>query len=233
MLQKPVCGAGVGLLTVNVPDGERSILQIVIPEAMLSMREDVTDFKGFSAACIGPGIGTDEAAKEILTNILSRFDNPLLIDADALNILAANNKLFDKVRAGTVLTPHPVEFDRLFGIHDSMEERVTTAIKMARKHEFVIVLKGHKTLVTFCGEVFVNNTGNAGLAKGGSGDALSGIICAFLAQGYTPFDAAKIGVHIHGLGADIALEKQSMESMLITDVIECLGDGFKKILSGI
>ena len=222
--------AGVGLLTVDVPTEERSILQIAIPEAMLAMREDVNGFAGFSAACIGPGIGIDMESIEMLNNILSRFNNPLLIDADALNIIATNNKLFDKIKAGTVLTPHPLEFDRLFGVHNSTEERVATAVEMAKTHQLVIVLKGHKTLITFGGEVFTNNTGNAGLAKGGSGDALSGIICAFLAQGYTPFNAAKIGVHIHGLAADIAMDKQSMESMLITDVIECLGEAFKKMI---
>jgi NAD(P)H-hydrate epimerase len=222
--------AGAGLLTVNVPERERAILQIAVPEAMLIMRENTADFAIFSAACIGPGIGTDKEAQEMVEVFLDRFTRPLLLDADALNIVTANNKLFDKISAGTVLTPHSVEFDRLFGIHDTPDSRISTAIAMAEKNQWVIVLKGHRTLVTHCGEVFVNNTGNAGLAKGGSGDALSGIICALLAQGYKPFDAARIGVYIHGLAADIALNKQSMESMLITDVIDCLGSAFKKLI---
>lgn len=224
--------AGVGLATVNVPEEERGILQIAVPEAMLAMRENTTDISHFSAACIGPGIGTDKGGQELLEDLLDRFHQPLLLDADALNMVAANNKLFDKILAGTVLTPHPLEFDRLFGIHETRESRISTAIAMAAKHKWVIVLKGHKTLVTHGSEVFVNNTGNAGLAKGGSGDALSGIICAFLAQGYKPFDAARIGVYIHGLAADIALNKQSVESMLITDVIDCLGSAFKSLMGG-
>jgi NAD(P)H-hydrate epimerase len=184
------------------------------------MRENTADFAIFSAACIGPGIGTDKEAQEMVEVFLDRFTRPLLLDADALNIVTANNKLFDKISAGTVLTPHSVEFDRLFGIHDTPDSRISTAIAMAEKNQWVIVLKGHRTLVTHCGEVFVNNTG----------DALSGIICALLAQGYKPFDAARIGVYIHGLAADIALNKQSMESMLITDVIDCLGSAFKKLI---
>ncbi len=220
--------SGVGLLTVNVPTDERYILQISVPEAMLVMRGDYIDFNRFSAACIGPGIGTDINSKQLVTNLLEGFDKPLLIDADALNILSENKILLGTIKVGTVFTPHPLEFDRLFGKHDDTEQRKKTAIEMAKKYKIVIVLKGHKTIVTYNGDVFINTTGNAGLAKGGSGDALSGIICAFLAQGYKPYDAAKLGVYLHGLAADIALTKQSMESMLITDVIDCLGESFNR-----
>jgi NAD(P)H-hydrate epimerase len=151
------------------------------------------------------------------------------LDADALNIVAAHKKLLAKIPAGTVLTAHPKEFDRLFGNHATLEERVATAIKKSVEYNVVLVLKGHETVVTFNGECFINTTGNAGLAKAGSGDALTGIITAFLAQGYNPFDAAKLGVFVHGFAADFTLHQQSMESMLITDVIECLGTAFKQI----
>lgn len=222
--------SGVGLLTVNIPEEERSILQIAVPEAMLTMRENRMDETNFTAACIGPGLGTNEETNSIVTEIIAHCKQPLLLDADALNIIATNKNLLDKLTAGTILTPHPKEFDRLFGAHNSTEERMDTAVAMAKKYQLVIVLKGHHTVVTFDGASFINNTGNAGLAKGGSGDALSGIICAFLAQGYNPFEAAKIGVHLHGLAADIALATQSMESMLITDVIEFLGSAFKYLM---
>jgi len=219
--------SGVGLLTVSVPTDERNVLQIAVPEAMTIKRDISMNTCVFSAACIGPGIGTSEDTKAFVNEFVTHFDHPLLIDADALNIIAFY-KLFEKIKVGTILTPHAIEFDRLFGTVNE-EERKITAIKMAEKYSIVIVLKGHHTLVTSCGEVYLNQTGNAGLAKGGSGDALSGIICAFLAQGYPPFDAAKLGVYLHGLAADIALENQSMESMLITDVIERLGEAFYKI----
>ncbi len=221
--------AGVGLLTVNIPTEERQILQIAIPEAMLVMRENENKLTGYAAACVGPGIGTDEQSIGLVNYFLTDFPNHLLLDADALNIIAYNH-LFDKIKPNTILTPHPKEFDRLFGIHQSLEQRIEKAIEISSTHKLGIVLKDHHTIVTFCGEVYINNTGNAGLAKGGAGDALSGIICAFLAQGYNPFNAAKLGVYLHGLAADIALDKQSMESMLITDVIERLGEAFKSIM---
>jgi len=220
--------SGVGLLSVNIPSEERGILQTAIPEAMLLMREEKQNLNFYSAGCIGPGIGTSEESKEMVISILDNFNRPLLLDADALNIIASNQLMY-KFKADCVITPHEVEFDRLFGSHSNTEERRITAIEKAKEHSIIIVLKGHNTLVTTRGEVYLNDTGNAGLAKGGSGDALSGIISALLAQGYEAFTAAKLGVYIHGLAADIALESQSMESMLITDVIERLGDAFKQL----
>ncbi len=225
--------SGVGLLTVDVPKKERFILQTAIPEAMIAVREDFDGaLQFFSAIAIGPGLGIDLSAILLLEKILEFLEKqpkPLLLDADALNMMSENKNLFNKIPPGTILTPHPKEFDRLFGAHDDSETRTQTAIKKAIELKIIIVLKGHKTLVTSGTESFLNMTGNVGLAKGGSGDALTGIITAFLAQGYTAFDAAKLGVFIHGLAADITLESQSVESMLITDVIENLGKAFKSI----
>jgi hydroxyethylthiazole kinase-like uncharacterized protein yjeF len=223
--------SGTGLLTVNVPESERVILQTSIPEAMLIFRDTLDhDLSVFSALGIGCGIGTEQESVDLLTHFLHHFKKPMLLDADALNIISADKLLLRKIPHHSIITPHPKEFDRLFGVHDSIEKRIDTAIKKAKEHNLVIVLKGYNTLVTHAGESFLNSTGNAGLAKGGSGDALSGIITALLAQGYTPFIAAKIGVFIHGLAADITLKTQSMESMLITDVIENLGLAFKEII---
>jgi len=223
--------SGTGLLTVNVPHDERFILQTTIPEAMLVMREEKDEaLNKYTALGIGPGIGVDKDAEQMLVHFITAFKNPVVLDADALNIIAANKKLFSKIPKGTIITPHPKEFDRLFGTHKNIEERINTAIKKAKELDVVIILKGHKTIVTFENKTFINTTGNAGLAKGGSGDALTGITAAFLAQGYEPFNAAKQAVYLHGLAADIALKNQSMESMLITDVIECLGKAFKHIM---
>ena len=221
---------GVGLLTVNVPEEERFILQTAIPEAMLMMRENKNNkLTGCKCVGIGPGISTDKDAKKILEKILDETNLPMVIDADALNILAENKKLFSHIPKGSVITPHQKEFDRLFGHHELIEDRIKTAIKVANEFEIVVVIKGHNTFVTFGGEQYINTTGNAGLAKGGSGDALTGMITALLAQGYDSFDAARLGIYLHGLAADIALDKQSMESMLITDVIECIGKAFKTL----
>ena len=220
--------SGVGLLTVNVPFSAKDIFPIALPEAMLNFRENKNDFSLYSAIGIGPGLGTSKEAELLLRMILKENKIPLLLDADALNLIAQDKNAL-KIPKGSVITPHPKEFDRLFGNHNNTEDRTRTAIQKAKELEIVIVLKGHQTLVTFAGKAFLNSTGNAGLAKGGSGDALTGIITSFLAQAYAPFDAAKLGVYVHGLAADISLQEQSMESMLITDVIKNLGKAFKKI----
>ena len=223
--------SGAGLVTVCLPPGERAILQIAVSEAMVLMQDELNNFQKFSAIGIGPGMGTDEAGKMILVKIIADAAIPLLLDADAITMLSSDNALFDSLPPGTILTPHPKEFDRLFGDHENDEARRRTAIKMAEEKNIVIVLKGYRTLVTSGGRSFINSTGNPGLAKGGSGDALTGIISSFLAQGYGPAIAAMIGVYLHGLAADMALKDQSPESMLITDVIDCLGKTFKKIHS--
>ena len=222
--------SGAGLLTVNIPESQAIILQVAVPEAMLIFRKTDAGFcANFSAIGIGPALGMGKKEASLLCYLLTSFKKPLLLDADALNIIAANTTLFAKIPAGTILTPHPKEFDRLFGNHIVTADRVTTAIQKSQEYDVVIVLKGYETMITHKGESFINTTGNVGLAKAGSGDALTGIITALLAQGYDAFNAAKLGVFVHGLSADFALHNQSVESMLITDVIECLGKAFKYI----
>ena len=222
---------GNGLLTVNVPQHERMILQTAIPEAMLQMREtNDNNLEKYSAIGIGPGIGTTPYSVKILSGVIKTYPKPIVLDADALTIISNHKTLFKTITEGTIITPHPKEFDRLFGMHKDDNARRETAIKKAKEYAIVIVLKGHHTCISFNGETFMNTTGNAGLAKGGSGDALTGIITSFLAQGYNSFNAAKLGVYMHGLATDITLKKQSMESMLITDVIENLGKAFKFVL---
>ena len=223
--------SGAGLLTVNIPEEERFILQTAIPEAMLVMRENtMSDLNNFSAIGIGPGLGTGKESEEILVSILNDFNKRILLDADALNCISSNKSLLEKIPKETIITPHPKEFDRLFGTHKDNNERMNTAILKSKELKITIVLKGNHTLITYNGDTFYNTTGNAGLAKGGSGDALTGIILSFLAQGYDPFGAAKLGVYLHGFAADLTLKNQSMESMLITDVIESLGKAFKKTM---
>lgn len=222
--------SGVGLVTVNIPEKETFILQATVPEAMVIAREQKNnDVTSFSAIGIGPGIGTDRPILKLVTDSLNS-KLPLVMDADALNVISLHKTLLNKIPEHTILTPHPKEFDRLFGIHKNNALRMLTATKKAKEYNIIIVLKSHETLVTSGIKTFINKTGNAGLAKGGSGDALTGMITAFLAQGYTPLDAALIGVYMHGLAADLTLQDQSMESMLITDVIKNLGKAFRHIL---
>lgn len=219
--------AGVGLVTVNIPKSETNVIFTAIPEAMTEIRKGKNDWENYNALGIGPGIGTDNLMEKKVEFLVENFQKPIVFDADALNILSKRQTWLYKIPKGTVLTPHPGEFDRLFGNHQSEEERRKSAIEKAKELGCLIVLKGHRTFVTDGYETFENTSGNSGLAKGGSGDALTGIITAFLAQGYESLHAALLGVFLHGLAADITLETQSEESMLITDVIENLGNAFK------
>lgn len=221
--------AGAGLVTVNIPRKERVAVFAAIPEAMVTFREDEKNWNYYNSFAIGPGIGTDKSAENLLKSVIKNIDSPIVFDADALTILSKNQGHLLSLPLKSIITPHSREFDRLFGNHDSDSERRQTAIAKANELKLIIVLKSHKTFITDGEESFENTTGNSGLAKGGSGDALTGIITAMLAQRYEPINAAILGVYLHGLAADITLETQSAESMLITDVIENLGEAFRKI----
>jgi hydroxyethylthiazole kinase-like uncharacterized protein yjeF len=157
----------------------------------------------FSTIGIGPGLGKDDAALDLLTAVLKNYKKPLVIDADALNLLAANPALWDKVPAGSIVTPHMKEFDRLFGDHSNWWQRLQSAIENAKKRNINIVLKNDYTLVaTPEGKVYFNSTSNAAMATGGMGDVLTGIITSLLAQKYTPAEACILGVYIHGKAGD-------------------------------
>jgi len=224
--------SGVGLLTVAFYPENKNVLFNLIPEAMYANSCVMNDLSPYNAIGIGPGIGVDEIS---LQYIYELYENklPVVFDADALNLIAKYKIDWKHFNFPFVLTPHPKEFDRLFGEHDSESERRTTAIQKAKVLNCVIVLKGHKTFITDGIQTFENTTGNSGLAKGGSGDALTGMITSFLAQGYTTLESAKLGVYLHGLTADITLQTQSQESMLIIDVIENIGLAFKHLNSEI
>ena len=224
--------SGVGLLTVAFYPEQKNVLFNSIPEAMYANFCVMNDLSPYQAIGIGPGIGVDEIS---LQYIYELYENklPVVFDADALNLIAKYKIDWNHFNFPFVLTPHPKEFDRLFGEHHSESERRNTAIQKAKDLNCVIVLKAHKTFITDGTQNFENTTGNSGLAKGGSGDALTGMITSFLAQGYTTLEAAKLGVYLHGLAADITLQTQSEESMLITDVIENIGLAFKHLNSEI
>ncbi|WP_333599006.1 NAD(P)H-hydrate dehydratase [Flavobacterium sp.] len=221
--------AGAGLVTLNIPKKERLAIFTSIPEAMIEFREEKNAIEKYNAFAIGPGFGTDKTAERKVEFLIENVKLPIVFDADALTVLAKNQDLLNKLPAKSILTPHVKEFDRVFGNHTTDEERIEKAIAKAKELNSIIVLKGPQTFITDGKESYQNTTGNSGLAKGGSGDALTGIITAFLAQGYEPINVAILGVYLHGLAADITLKKQSPESMLITDVIDDLGNAFQHI----
>jgi NAD(P)H-hydrate epimerase len=220
---------GAGLTTVNVPEQFLNAVHVKLPEAMCNLREDDLDFEKINVVGIGPGLGTEKDARNLVEQTLQQFKQPMVIDADALNIISKNKNLLQQIPPDTILTPHPKEFERLFGNAENDFERIESALQHSKKYNCIIILKGTYTLIAKNGEGWFNTTGNAGLAKGGSGDILTGILTALLAQKYEPLDAALFGVYLHGFAADIALQKQSQESMLAADVIENLGAAFNSL----
>lgn len=229
--------AGSGLVTAYVPRCGYSIIQGSVPEAMVLtdvqddyLSESPSSYHNYKTIGIGPGMGTHAETPPALENILLNFHKPVVIDADALNNIAANNNLLDHLAAFSILTPHPKEFDRLFGKTENDFERLQLAIEKAREWNLIIVLKGHHTVIVMPGgRFYFNNTGNAGMATGGSGDVLTGIITALLAQSYTPEEAALLGVYLHGLAGDIAAEKLSEEALIASDIIDNIGNAFLEL----
>jgi hydroxyethylthiazole kinase-like uncharacterized protein yjeF len=227
---------GAGLLTCHIPGCGNTILQSSIPEAMISLDQEdnyiggLPDMSNYSAVGIGPGLGVHEKTAEALHDLLFSVEKPLVIDADALNILSKNKKWLDILPEGTVLTPHVREFERLAGSARNCYDRLLQQVDFSRKHRCVVVLKGAYTSVTSAdGRARFNSTGNPGMATGGSGDVLTGIILSLLAQGYEPDDAALFGVYLHGMAGDIAARKYSPESMMASDIINSIGEAYLKI----
>ncbi len=224
--------SGVGLLTVAVPEAGLQVIQTAVPEAMAMVRNEAGQaLNPFTTIGAGPGLGTATTEQAAIETLLQQYARPLVLDADALNILSQHTSWLVKIPAGSLLTPHPKEFDRLFGVCADEFERWQKAISLSVQYPFIILLKGHYTLVAAGGKGWFNSTGNAGMAKGGSGDVLTGILTALLAQGYEPLQAAVTGAYLHGLAADLALEKQAMESLLPTDIIDALGNAFNFLKS--
>src|SRR6266487_780392 len=229
--------SGAGLTTCHIPKCGYDILQTALPEAMVmtdfnsSMITKIEkDISKFSTIGIGPGIGTASETKKMLQQVFETFKKPVVIDADALNIISTDKEFFKKLPSNSILTPHPKEFERLFGKTENDYERLLLAQQKSKELNLVIVLKGHHTSITSPGgKTYFNGTGNAGMAKGGSGDVLTGVLTALLAQGYDFVEASILGVYLHGLAGDIAAQKSSMEAVLAGDIIENLGEAFLQI----
>jgi len=189
---------------------------------------DLPKLEGFNAIGIGPGIGTEKDTANVLKRLLQDTKAKLVIDADGLNILSENKTWLSFLPKGTILTPHPKEFERLVGSWENSFERMELQQEFSKKYGVVVACKGaHTTITTPSGQIFFNSTGNAGMATAGSGDVLTGIILGLLAQGYAPETAAVMGVWLHGAAADRALEAQAKESLIATDIIAYLQGAFR------
>jgi NAD(P)H-hydrate epimerase len=226
--------SGAGLVTAYVPHCGYNLLQTTAPEAMVIadnnesfLTQPPPHLERFTALGIGPGAGTEEETGKMLQFIIRACKKPMVLDADALNLLAQQPNLLAQLFQNTILTPHPKEFERLFGACQNDFERIETACRKAAELKVVIILKGHHTLIALPdGTACFNSTGNAGMAKGGSGDVLTGIITALLAQGYSAADAAILGVYLHGVAGDAAAAELSQEAMTAGDLVTHLSKAF-------
>jgi hydroxyethylthiazole kinase-like uncharacterized protein yjeF len=221
--------SGVGLLTMLVPECGYTIAQISVPEAMVLVDKkpryitEVPPLGIYSAVGIGPGLDKEPLTARMLENLLTTVQAPLVVDADALNLIAENDELRRKLPENTILTPHPKEFERLAGKSANEFERLTLAKNYAKDHQLIICLKGaHSAVILPNGEVHFNSTGNPGMSTGGTGDVLTGVITALLAQGYPPAEAAILGAYQHGLAGDKAAEKKGQNALIASDVVDCL-----------
>lgn len=229
--------SGAGLTTAFIPKCGYLIMQMAVPEVMVLTDEEQNilsslpqDIEKYTAIGLGPGMGTDDRTQKLISFLVRRYRKPLVIDADGLNCLALHRELLQQLSSDAILTPHPKEFDRLFGEHQTDFARIKTAQEKATEFNCIIVLKSHHTLIaTPGGQTYYNSTGNAGMAKGGSGDVLTGMITAFLAQGYDPVHAAILGVYLHGFAGDLAAGVLSQEAMTATDIIHFFSQAFLKL----
>ncbi len=217
------------------PEVGYNILQTLAPEAMCVTRgqnhiNHISDWEHADAIGIGCGIGTEDNTVAAFCSFIEAAKGPLVIDADALNIIAKHPELLNKIPGGSILTPHPKEFERIFGKTNDSMQRVELARMQAMRYGLNIVLKDRYTVVIdHEGVCWYNLTGNAGLATAGSGDVLTGIITGLLAQGYTPIASAMMGVYLHGKAGEYASQQCSQEAMVAGDIIENLGAAFKSI----
>ena len=225
--------SGTGLLTIHIPGSGNEILQIALPEAMVALDDSndiitkVGDTGNYNGIGIGPGIGKSDETKKMFFDFLENVKKPVVIDADALNILSEHPERLKTIPPHSILTPHPKEFERLAGKSLNNFERHKQQIRFSIEHNVIVVLKGAHTCISLSdGKVFFNSTGNPGMAKGGSGDALTGMITAFLSQNYKPEHAALLGVYLHGAAGDIAAKKKGIYSMICSDIIESIPKAF-------
>jgi len=228
--------SGTGLVSVHSAATNRIILQTKVPEALFESDKEenfISELKNlekYNTLAIGPGIGTQEKTANFLFQILPSIKQSMVLDADALNIMSRKKELLEKLSHNTLLTPHPKEFERLFGADKNSYDRLLKMQQLAKNLHLVIILKGAYTRIAFPdGSIYFNSTGNPGMATGGTGDVLTGILAGLLAQNLSPEKAALLGVYLHGLAGDLALRHQSMESLTAGDVIENLGSAFQSL----
>ncbi|MBO4565431.1 MAG: NAD(P)H-hydrate dehydratase [Bacteroidaceae bacterium] len=237
MASKACMRSGAGKLTVHTPAANVIPLQISVPEAILHIERQAAHFAtpfettSFNALAIGPGIGTDEATVRAFSQQLHYHQGPLVLDADALNILGSYPELMNRIPQDAILTPHKKELRGLIGSTSSSYEELQLTRQLSQRHHIYVIIKGaNSAIVTPEGDVIFNITGNPGMATAGSGDVLSGIILSLLAQDYSSLQASLLATYLHGLAGDLAAADLTQESLIATDLIDYLPKAFKSLM---
>lgn len=236
LASKACLRSGVGLLHTHIPKAGYEIMQTAVPECMLSIDRydnyfsEVPNLDMFSAIGIGPGLGMEKQSQMALKLLIQNYQKPIVFDADALNILAENKTWLSFLPKGSILTPHPKEFERLVGKWSDDFEKLQLLRDLCFKYSIYVVLKGaYSCTCTPDGNCYFNSTGNPGMGTAGSGDVLTGLITGLLAQGYSSGQAATLGVYLHGLAGDFAAKKIGYEAMIAGDITEQFGKAFRKL----
>ena len=237
LASKACLKTGCGLVSVFIPKCGYEILQIAVPEVMVitdNYKEKITNIElDFipKAIGIGVGMGQDLATQRAFRRFLKTNKSPLIIDADALNILSIHKEWLTLLPKKTILTPHLKELERLIGEWKTESEKLEKVKEFSKKYHLIVVVKGAPTLLVDSDTVYKNTTGNQALATAGSGDVLTGIITSLVAQSYEPINAAILGVYLHGLTADIAFSETSYQSFIASDIIATIGEAYLHIIA--
>ncbi|MEW6354989.1 MAG: NAD(P)H-hydrate dehydratase [Planctomycetota bacterium] len=239
--------SGAGLVILGTPDRSARILAPQLPCCLVqpmpqtkagalaeaAIPPALNTAKRADVAAIGPGISREEETKRMIVTLLQQLEIPIVLDADGLNNVANDLYAIDGREKRIVVTPHPREMARLMGLKSAADvqgNRVKTAMVFAERYDAVVVLKGHETIVTDGDRIFINPTGNPGMATGGSGDVLTGMIAALIAQGLDTFEASTLAVYAHGLAGDLAAKKFGQISMIATDIVDALPEAFQDLV---
>ena len=232
MAAKALLRSGAGLCSVFIPKCGYTVIQTAIPEAMAMtdnneiLIENISFNMQPTAIGIGVGMGTDAKTVKAFETFLKKNKSPLVIDADGLNMLSSNSRLFRYLPENTILTPHPKELERLVGSWTDDFDKLKKTEALSSKHKIIIVIKGANTMTIYGHKKYINVTGNPGMATGGAGDVLTGMITGLLCQDYNPLEAALFGVYLHGKAGDLVLEDFGYQSLMATDVIEGIGEAY-------
>lgn len=231
-----VLRTGAGLCSIFAPRCGYEILQTALPEAMVITDENnemLTDIKtdlSPDVICFGMGVGREKETRDAYEELLKDAEKPMVIDADGLNLLSVHNELLELVPKNSVLTPHPKELERLIGKWEDDFQKLEMVKEFCERHKLILVLKGAHTFTFADGRIYVNNSGNPGMATAGTGDVLSGVIAALISQKYKPADAAVLGVFLHGLSADLKVQEKGQEGLLSGDIAENMGKAFLELI---